>query len=58
MLRRLFVDAVYNGHVGNYARCVGHDVVNVIHSVYIVASPCPSPPCILLKLCVHDLEIP
>ena len=51
------VDAVYDGHVGNHARFVSHDVVNFISSVSIRASPCPSPSCFLLKLCVHDLEI-
>ena len=51
------VDAVYDGHVGNHARFVSRDVVNFISSVSIRASPCPSPPCFLLKLCVHDLEI-
>ena len=51
------VDAVYDGHVGNQARFVSHDVVNFIYSVSIRASPCPSPPCFLLELCVHDLDI-
>ena len=51
------VDAVYDGHVGNHARFVSHDVVNFIFSVSIRASPCPSPLCFLLKMCVHDLEI-
>ena len=51
------VDAVYDGLVGNHARFVSHDVVNFISSVSIRAPPCPSPPCFLLKLCVHDLEI-
>ena len=51
------VDAVYDGHVGNHALFVSHDVVNFISSVSIRASPCPSPHCILLKLCVHDLDI-
>ena len=51
------VDAVYDGHVGNHARFVSHDVVNFMSSVSIRASPCPSPPCFLLELCVHDLEI-
>ena len=50
------VDAVYDSHVGNQARFVSHDVVNFVFSVSR-ASPCPSPPCFLLKLCVHDLEI-
>ena len=50
------VDAVYDSHVGNHARCVSHDVY-FIFSVSIRASPCPSPPGFLLKLCVHDLEI-
>ena len=48
------VDAVYDGPVGNHARCVSHDVVDFIFSVSIRASACPSPPCFLLKLCVHD----
>ena len=51
------VDAVYDGHVGNHARFVSHDVVNFIFSVSVRASPCPPPPCFLLKLCLHDLEI-
>ena len=51
------VDAVYDGHAGNHARFVSHDVVFFISSVYIRASPYPSPPCFLLKLCAHDLEI-
>ena len=51
------VDAVYDGHVGNHARFVNHDVVNFVFSVSVRASPCPSSPCFLLKLCVHDLEI-
>ena len=51
------VDAVYDSHVGNHARCVSHDVFNFVSSVSIRASPCQSPPCFLLKLCVHDLEI-
>ena len=51
------VDAVYDGHVGNHALFVSHDVVDLIFSVSIRASPCPSPPCFLLNLCVHDLEI-
>ena len=51
------VDAVYDGHVGNHARFVSHDVVNFISSVSIRASTWLSPPCFLLKLCVHDLEI-
>ena len=38
-------------------RFVSHDVVNYIFNVSIRAFPCPSPPCFLLKLCVHDLEI-
>ena len=50
-------DAVYDNHVGNHARFVSHDVVNFMFSVSIRASPCSSPPCFLLKLCVHDLEI-
>ena len=50
-------DAVYDSHVGNHARFVSHDVVNFVFSVSIRASPCPSPPCFLLKLGVHDLEI-
>ena len=44
------VDAVYDGHVSNHARFVSYDVVNFISSVSIRASPCPSPPCFLLKL--------
>ena len=51
------VDAVYDVHVGNHARCVSHDVVDFNFSVCSRASPCPSPPCFLLKVCVHDLEI-
>ena len=51
------VDAVYDSHVGNHARFVSHDVVNFVFSVSTRASPCPSPPCFLLKVCVHDLEI-
>ena len=51
------VDAVYDGDVGNHARFASHDVVYLIFSVSIRASPCPSPSCFLLKLCVHDLEI-
>ena len=51
------VDAVYYSNVGNHAPFVSHDVVNFIFSVSIRASPCPSHPCSLLKLCVHDLEI-
>ena len=51
------VDAVYDGHVGNHSRFVSHDVVNLICSVSTRASPCPSPPCFHLKLCVHDLDI-
>ena len=51
------VDAVYDVHVGNHARFVSHDVVDFNFSVCSRASPCPSPPCFLLKLCVHDLEI-
>ena len=51
------VDAVYDGHVGSHARFVSHDVVDFIISVSIKASPCPSPPCFLLKLCVHHLKI-
>ena len=51
------VDAVYDGHVCNHARFVSHDGVNVISSVSIRASLCPSPPLFLLKLCVHDREI-
>ena len=51
------VDAVYDGHVGNHARFVSHDVINFIFSVSTRASPCPSRPCFFLKLCVHDLEI-
>ena len=50
------VDAVYDCHVGNHARFVGHDVVNLIYSVSIRASPCPSPSCFLLKLGAHDVE--
>ena len=49
------VDAVYVGYVGNRARFVSHDVVYFIFRVSIRASPCPSHPCFLLKLCVHDL---
>ena len=51
------VDAVYDSHVGNRARFVSHDVVYFIFSVSIRASPWPSPPCFLLKLCGHDLEM-
>ena len=51
------VDAVYDGHVGNHARFIGHDVIDLIFSGSTMASPWPSPPCFLLKLCVHDLEI-
>ena len=51
------VDAVYDGHVSNHAWFVSHDVVDFIFSVSIRVSPCPSPPCFLLKLCGHDLEI-
>ena len=51
------VEAVYDGHAGNHARFVSYDVVNVIFSVSIRASPCPSPPCFLLKLRAHDLEV-
>ena len=51
------VDAVYDSHVGNRARFVSHDVVNFVFSVSIRASPWPSPPCFLMKLCGHDLEI-
>ena len=51
------VDAVYDSHVGNRARFVSHDVVNFVFSVSIRASPWPSPPCFLLKLCGHYLEI-
>ena len=51
------VDAVYDSDVGNHARFVSHDVVNFVFSGSIGASPCPSPPCFLLKLCGHDLEI-
>ena len=51
------VDAVYDGHVGNHARFVSHDVVNFIFSVSVLASQCSYPPCFLLKLCVHYLEI-
>ena len=52
------VDPVYDSHVGYHARFVSHDVVvNLVFSVSIRASPCPSPPCFLLKLCIHDLEI-
>ena len=51
------VDAVYDSHVGNHARFVSHDVVNFVLRVSIRASSCPSPPCFLLNLCVHDLEI-
>ena len=51
------VDTVYDSHVGNHAGLVSHDVVNFVFSVSIRASPCSSPPCFLLKLCVHDLEI-
>ena len=50
------VDAVYDSNVGNHAQFVSHDVVNLFFSVSIRASPCPSPPCFLMKLCVHDLE--
>ena len=39
------VDAVYDSNVGNHARFVGHDVVNLVFSVSIKTSPCPSPPC-------------
>ena len=52
---------VHDGHVGNCVRFVSHDVVNFIFSVSIGAStrasPCPSPPCFLLKSCIRDLEI-
>ena len=51
------VDAVYDGQVGNHVRFGSHDAVDFIFSVSIMASSCPSPPCFLLKLCVHDLEI-
>ena len=51
------VDAVDDGDVGNHARFASHDVVYLIYSVSIRASPCPSPSCFLLKLCVHDLEM-
>ena len=51
------VDAVYDSHFDNHARFVSHDVVNFVFSVSIRVSPCPSPPCFLLKWCVHDLEI-
>ena len=37
------VDAVFDGHVGNHARFVRHDVVYFIFSVSIRASPYPSP---------------
>ena len=50
------VDAVYDSHVGSHARFVSHDVFNFVFSVSIRTSPCPSPPCFLLKLCVHDLK--
>ena len=33
------VDAVHDGHVGNQARFVSHDVVNLIYSVSIRAFP-------------------
>ena len=56
-MKALNVDAVYDGHVGNHARFVSQDVVNLNFSVSIRASPCPSPTCFLLKLCVHYLEI-
>ena len=49
------VDAVEDGNVGNHAQFVSHDVVYFIFSVSIRASPCPSLPCFLLKLCVRDL---
>ena len=45
------VDAVYDSHVGNHARFVGHGAVSFVFSVSIRA-PCPSPPCFLLKFCV------
>ena len=51
------VDAVDDGHVGNHARFLSQDVVYFIFSVSTRASPCPSPSCFLLKLCVHDLEM-
>ena len=51
------VDAVHDIHVGNHARFVSHDVVNFVFNVSIRAFPCQSPPCFLLKWCVHDLEI-
>ena len=50
------VDAVYDGHVGNHARFVIHDVIDFNFSVSIRASSFPYPPCFLLKWCVHDLE--
>ena len=51
------VYAVHDSDVGNHARFVSHDVVNFACNVSIRTSSCPSPHCILLKLCVHDLEI-
>ena len=51
------VDPVYDSHVGNHARFVNHDVFNFIFRVSIRASPCPSPRCFLLELCVNYLEI-
>ena len=50
------IDAVYGGHVGNHARFISCDV-SFVFSISIRASPCPSPPCFLLKLCVHALEL-
>ena len=58
MLTRL----IYDGHIGRprpkHARSAMAVMVYSI-SVFVCftrASPCPSPPCFLLQLCVHDLE--
>ena len=51
------VDAVYDGQIGDHARFDSHEVVNFISSMSSRASPCPSPPCVLLKVCVDDIDI-